>query len=118
MCAQIAPHVWRAASLPDKKKLLENDCVVVSALGDCNSGGDFDCDLNMVSLYDPWVKLVEMTAEAVDKAEMPDHEKAKQSRVLKIAWLEQLATEEADQPRPENASFELRNAQARQENPF
>ena len=41
------------------------------------AGGDFDGDLNMVSFYDPWVNLVEMTAEAVDKAKMPDHEKAK-----------------------------------------
>ena len=78
-CAQqIVPQVWRA--VPVDKKLKEDNCIVVSGLGDCNSnmaGGDFDGDLNMVSFHEDLIKLIEMTADSVDKAKWSDREEAK-----------------------------------------
>ena len=59
--------------------LRANDCVVVSAKGDCNTlmaGGDFDGDLNMLSFNTDLIELAEATAEAVERSDWFNIEKA------------------------------------------
>ena len=61
-------EVWSAMNVPDGIAGA-NNCITVSQRGFCNSvlaGGHFDGDLNMISFAQTFLRLVEVTATAVD----------------------------------------------------
>ena len=71
--------MWEAVE-PDEKTPLADNCVVVSAEGDCNSlmaGGDFDGDLDMISFNTTLVDLARATQKAVEDSEWLQVEKAR-----------------------------------------